>query len=104
MRIKTLLSVLALCTVSHPLLDGLFDRGICNAWLWPLDEARLCLSWRPVPMRGVPLFGMERFQRELLWVGVPLVLLTNAALLLRAGWSGLRGMLIPWRKPCATAR
>lgn len=83
---------LALCTASHPLLDGLFDRGICNAWLWPFDGARLCLAWRPVPMLGVPLFGMERFQRELLWIGVPLVLLSNAALLLRAGWHGWRAL------------
>ncbi len=95
-------SFLALCTLSHPLLDGLFDRGICNAWLWPLDEARLCLDWRPVPMLGVPLFGVERFQRELLWIGVPLVLLTNAALLLRAGWSSVRSLAINGRNPCAT--
>jgi inner membrane protein len=93
---------LALCTLSHPLLDGLFDRGICNAWLWPLDDARLCLDWRPVPMLGVPLFGMERFQRELLWIVVPLALLTNAALLLRAGWRSVRSLVINGRSPCAT--
>jgi inner membrane protein len=74
---------LALCTLSHPVLDGLFDRGICNAWRWPFDDARRCLDWRPVPMGGVPLFGMERFQRELLWIGVPLLLLANAGMLLR---------------------
>lgn len=53
-------------------------------------------------MLGVPLFGMERFQRELLWIGVPLVLLTNAALLLRAGWSSVRRLAIHGRSPCAT--
>lgn len=95
-------SFLALCTLSHPVLDGLFDRGICNAWLWPFDGARQCLAWRPVPMLGVPLFGVERFQRELLWIGVPLVLLTNAALLLRAGWSSVRSLAINGRNPCAT--
>ena len=77
---------LALCTASHPLLDGLIDRGICNAWLWPLDGARHCLPWRPVPMQGVPLFGPDRLAQELLWIGVPLLLLANAGQLLR--WVG----------------
>ena len=77
---------LALCTASHPLLDGVIDRGICNAWLWPLDGARHCLPWRPVPMQGVPLFGPDRLQQELLWIGVPLLLLANAGQLLR--WVG----------------
>ena len=31
---------IALCTASHPLLDGLLDCGICNAWVGPLDGAR----------------------------------------------------------------
>ncbi len=64
---------LALCTFSHPVLDGLIDRGICNAWFWPLDGARHCLPWRPVPMQGVPLFGLDRLQQELLWIGLPLL-------------------------------
>ncbi|MBT9552183.1 MAG: metal-dependent hydrolase [Hydrogenophaga sp.] len=93
---------LALCTLSHPVLDGLLDRGICSAWLWPLDDARLCLDWRPVPMRGVPLFGMERFRQELLWIGLPLLLITNAVLLLRAGWHSVRSLRINGSTPCAT--
>lgn len=74
---------LALCTASHPLLDGLIDRGICNAWLWPLDGARHCLPWRPILMQGVPLFGLGRLGQELLWIGVPLLLLANAGMGLR---------------------
>jgi inner membrane protein len=75
---------LALCTLSHPLLDGLLDRGICNAWFWPLDGARHCLNWRPIPMQGVPLFGMQRLATELLWIGVPLGVLASAGMVL--GW------------------
>ncbi len=71
---------MALCTLSHPLIDGLFDRGICNAWLWPLDGARHCLPWRPIPMQGVPLFGMGRFGQELVWIGLPLLALALAGL------------------------
>ncbi len=75
---------LALCTASHPLLDGLLNAGICNAWLWPLDGARHCLVWRPIPLRGGALFGWERLGLELLWMGVPLVLLANAGMAVRA--------------------
>jgi inner membrane protein len=77
---------IALCTASHPLLDGLIDRGICNAWAWPLDGARHCLPWRPVPMGGVNLFGWERLAREALWFGVPLLLLANVGMGLRYCW------------------
>jgi inner membrane protein len=81
---------LAACTASHPLLDGLIDVGVCNAWLWPLDGNRLCLDWRPIPMRGVPLFGMLRLKLELLWMGVPLLVLANLGMLLRHGAAGWR--------------
>lgn len=77
---------LALCTVSHPLLDSLIDVHICSAWLWPLDGARHCLDWRPIPMQGVPLFGAERLRMELLWIGVPLLVLANVGMLVRHTW------------------
>lgn len=77
---------LALCTASHPLLDSLFDVGICSAWFWPLDGARHCLGWRPVPMQGVALFGGERFLLELQWIGVPLLVLANVGTLVRHAW------------------
>jgi inner membrane protein len=93
---------LALCTASHPLLDGLIDRGICNAWLWPLDGARHCLAWRPIPMQGVPLFGVDRLGQELLWIGVPLLLLANAGMALR--WSARQMQRVPGLAIVATAR
>lgn len=95
---------LALCTASHPLLDGLIDRGICNAWLWPLDGARHCLPWRPVPMRGVPLFGLERLLQELRWIGLPLALLAGAGVVLRRALSGRAGTARPARACPAGAR
>ncbi len=76
----------SLCTASHPLLDGLFDRGICNAWLWPLDAMRQCLPWRPIPMRGVGLFGWARWWHELVWIGLPCLLLANFGLAVRTLW------------------
>jgi inner membrane protein len=81
---------LAACTASHPLLDGLIDVGACNAWLWPMDGNRLCLGWRPIPMQGVPLFGWLRLKLELLWMGVPLLVLANLGMLLRHGVAGWR--------------
>lgn len=58
------------------------DRGICNAWLWPLDKGRLCLPWRPIPLQGIPLFGWLRLKLELHWIG-PLMMEANAGMLLR---------------------
>ncbi|WP_310565825.1 hypothetical protein [Hydrogenophaga sp.] len=63
--------------------QALTDRGICNAWFWPLDGARHCLPWRPIPLRGAPLFGLERLVWELQWIGVPLGLLALAGPLWR---------------------
>ena len=34
-------------------------------------------------MQGVPLFGLARLGQELLWIGVPLLLLANAGMVLR---------------------
>ena len=90
---------LALCTVSHPLLDGLIDVGICNAWWWPLDGARHCLAWRPVPMQGVGLWGWERLGLEALWIGIPLVLVACGGSGLRALQRGLLAGATPRRDP-----
>jgi inner membrane protein len=84
---------IALCTASHPLLDSLFDVGICSAWLWPLDGARHCLDWRPIPMQGIALFGEQRFLMELQWIGVPLLVLANAGMLLRYAGTAVLGRL-----------
>lgn len=95
---------LALCTVSHPLLDSLIDVHICSAWLWPLDGARHCLDWRPIPMQGVPLFGAERLRMELQWIGVPLLVLANVGMLVRHGLSGaLKRLRRPVPVRCAVA-
>lgn len=91
---------LALCTASHPLLDSLFDVGICSAWLWPLDGARHCLGWRPIPMQGIALFGEQRFLMELQWIGVPLLVLANLGMLLRQTWTGW----MAWRRPRGQVR
>lgn len=92
---------LALCTLSHPLIDGLFDRGICNAWLWPLDGARHCLPWRPIPMQGVPLFGMGRFGQELVWIGLPLLAGALAGLGWRCWRAGRPPVVVPKAVPVA---
>lgn len=81
---------LALCTASHPMLDSLLDVGICSAWLWPLDGARMCLGWRPIPMKGIGLFGWQRLMLELQWIGPALLLLANTGMAVRSGWAVVR--------------
>lgn len=95
---------LALCTASHPLLDSLFDVGICSAWHWPLDGARHCFDWRPVPMQGVALFGEERFLMELQWIAVPLLVLANVGMLARHLWSGVAERLLRRQAPPPVVR
>lgn len=94
---------ITLSAASHPLLDGLMDLGICNAWFWPLDGARYCLPWRPIPLQGVSLLGWTRLALELQWIGVPLLMLANAGMLARWWWRVRRVALRPARN-AATRR
>jgi len=71
------------CTASHPLLDNLLDVGICPAWLWPLDTARMCIPWRPVSLQGFGMFSLEWFWTEVRYVGLPLLVMSGMGVLFR---------------------
>ncbi len=72
-----------LCTLSHPLLDNLINAGICTAWLWPLDDARTCLPWRPISVSGMRMFTVDWFWVEAKWIGLPLLAVAAVARLWR---------------------
>jgi len=70
---------IALCTLSHPLLDALTNGGLGVALLWPWSGERLFAPWRPIAVSpiGAGFFsarGAAVLWSELQWVVVPLVL------------------------------
>ena len=70
--------VLSAALASHILLDAMTSGGLGVAWLWPLDNTRHFLPWRPI--RVSPL-GFKNFMgargvavllSEFRWVWLPL--------------------------------
>jgi inner membrane protein len=78
---------IALCTLSHPLLDMMTSGGIGIALWWPLDSARHFFAWRPIAVSPVSLQGLwsprgvQVLRSEALIVWLPLM---TAALLVWA--------------------
>ena len=71
----------ALCALSHPLLDALTNGGLGVALLWPWSHARFFAPWRPIAVSpiGAGFFsarGAAVLWSELRWVVVPLSLVT----------------------------
>jgi len=74
-----------LATASHGLLDAMTDGGLGVAFFAPFDNHRYFLPWRPIHVSpiGFGRFFTERglavMKTELLWVWLPVGLLTAAA-------------------------
>jgi inner membrane protein len=83
---------IALCALSHPLLDMLTNAGAGIALLWPLDLAHRFFGWRPIaaspisPRRLLSPHGLAVLRSEAWSVWLPLL---AAALLVRAARHGL---------------
>ena len=83
-------SLIALATVSHPLLDMCTNGGLGCALFAPFDNARLFFPWRPIKVApiGVGAFfsahGWAVLRSEMLWVWVPSAVLVLGARLLRS--------------------
>jgi len=84
----TLFPYFFLCTASG-VLDAMTDGGLGVAFFAPWNNERYFLPWRPleVPPIGIPAFfsrrGLVVIGSELLWVGVPLVLIAVVGVALR---------------------
>ncbi len=59
---------IALCTLSHPLLDMMTNGGAGIALLWPLDREHHFFAWRPIEVSPISL------RRFLSWRGVQVIL------------------------------
>ncbi|MDR2189044.1 MAG: metal-dependent hydrolase [Azonexus sp.] len=83
---------IALCALSHPLLDMMTNGGVGIPLLWPFDTAHHFFAWRPIEVSPLSLKrflsarGLSVMQSEILYVWLPLL---AAALLLFAA-RGLR--------------
>ncbi len=86
----TLFIFLFACTLSHGLLDAMTDGGHGVAFFVPFSTSRYFLPWRPI---AVAPLGMSRFfsarglqvlGSEAMWVVVPSLLVTLAAVIVRA--------------------
>lgn len=79
----------ALCTLSHPLLDMLTNGGIGIALFWPFDSTRFFSPWRPIevsPVSAVRFFsprGAQVLTNELFTVWAPLLLTAMLAMAIR---------------------
>ena len=67
---------IALCTLSHPLLDALTSGGLGVALLWPVSHERFFAPWRPIAVSpiGARFFsarGVTVLWSELKWVWLP---------------------------------
>jgi inner membrane protein len=74
----------AMCTASHSLLDAMTTGGLGVAFFSPFENARYFLPWRPIqvsPMGFKKFFsewGLEVIKSELIWIGIPFVLMLVA--------------------------
>jgi len=83
---------IALCTLSHPLLDMMTNAGAGIVLLWPLDSAHHFFAWRPIeaspisPRRFLSWRGVQVLRNEAALVWAPLM---ATALLVWAARHGL---------------
>lgn len=75
-----------ICTASHSVLDAFTNGGLGVAFFSPFENSRYFFPWRPIQISpiGVDSFftarGLRVIMSELLWIGVPgmlLILLTK---------------------------
>jgi inner membrane protein len=82
---------IALCALSHPLLDMLTNGGMGIPLLWPLDPAHYFFPWQPIAVSPISLTrllserGAEVLRSEALFVWLPLL---TVALLIWAARHG----------------
>ena len=87
-RSRTAFLFLAFAAISHGLLDTLTDGGLGAALWWPFDQARVFAPFTPVRVSPIgagffSLRGVETILSELVWVGVPCLLVAGAGLIMR---------------------
>ena len=81
---------LALATASHGILDAFTNGGLGVALFAPITNKRFFFPWQPIEVsplgfsRILSARGLEVFASELVWVGVPALLIALGGMLLAA--------------------
>lgn len=81
--------LLFLATASHGILDSFTNAGLGVGFFIPFDETRFFAPWRPLtasPLSIARFFGESGnaiLLNEFRWIGVPVLVFTTCALLLR---------------------
>ncbi len=84
-------AVLALATASHGVLDAFTEAYFGVALLWPFDDTRYLLPWRPIAAAPdlhelfTTAYGLGVLRDEALWIGLPSLALLGVAAMRRAG-------------------
>lgn len=82
-------ALMALCALSHPVLDMFTDGGRAIALLWPASDTRWASPWQPIEVSPISLSrffsarGATVLRSELEVVWLPLTTLALAALAVR---------------------
>lgn len=78
-----------LVTASHSALDAMTSGGYGIGFFVPFDNARYFFPWRPIRVSPIGIhgflsrWGWDVIKSELLWVWVPITLITALVLLIR---------------------
>ncbi len=78
-----------LATMSHGVIDAFTDAGLGVGFLIPFDETRYFAPWRPLatsPLSVVAFVNgpaLRILTNELVWIGVPLLIVMSAVHLFR---------------------
>ena len=86
-----------LCTASHSLLDAMTTGGLGVAFFSPFENSRYFLPYRPIkvsPMGFQKFFsewGLEVIKSEIIWIGIPLLVLVLSISIWKKYLKNLRG-------------
>jgi inner membrane protein len=88
-RFWGLLAFFFLLTASHGFLDAFTNGGLGIAFFAPFSNDRYSMPWQPIEVSAIGLVGFIRYGgretllSEMLWVWLPVTIVSGAILLLR---------------------
>ncbi len=86
---------LAVCAISHGVLDGLTNGGLGSALWWPLSDDRWFAPFRPIQVSpiGHAFFsarGLAVIRSEAVWIGLPALVVSLIGIFARRRLTPIR--------------